>query len=117
MQKNSQYCFMWISINKMFYSCHHCEKQFSSTSQRDTHSRTHTGEKPYSCSLCQKTFSQNNNLKKHLKIHFGEKPYHCNQCPNAFSQNVYLKIHLRIHSGKNYILAINVLRPSLKVVI
>ena len=34
-----------------------CEKAFSTTNDRVTHMRPHTGEKPYPCNYCDKAFS------------------------------------------------------------
>ena len=44
-------------------------KKFTSISMRDTHSRTHIGEKPFHCSQCPKTFSQGQNLNACLRTH------------------------------------------------
>ncbi|XP_076813063.1 uncharacterized protein LOC143459706 isoform X2 [Clavelina lepadiformis] len=49
--------------------CDICQKQFSSASSLQIHTRTHTGEKPYGCIICKRAFTTKGNLKVHMGTH------------------------------------------------
>ncbi|KAI8333709.1 hypothetical protein BC941DRAFT_401341 [Chlamydoabsidia padenii] len=53
------------------YACHICQKRFNRPSALQTHSYTHTGEKPYACDFqgCGRRFSVVSNLRRHSKVH------------------------------------------------
>ncbi|KAI7892539.1 uncharacterized protein EV154DRAFT_390216, partial [Mucor mucedo] len=53
------------------YQCTHCLKNFSRPSALQTHTYTHTAEKPFQCtkSGCGRKFSVVSNLRRHLKVH------------------------------------------------
>lgn len=51
--------------------CHACGKRFTRPSSLQTHSYSHTGEKPFMCDFegCGRHFSVVSNLRRHKKIH------------------------------------------------
>ncbi|XP_054631052.1 oocyte zinc finger protein XlCOF8.4-like isoform X3 [Dunckerocampus dactyliophorus] len=66
----------------------------------DSHTRTHTAQKPFSCSLCGHLFSRKYTLKSHMVIHTGEKPFSCSVCGKRFSNKSNMLSHRRTHSGE-----------------
>ncbi|KAI8065347.1 uncharacterized protein B0P05DRAFT_553963 [Gilbertella persicaria] len=66
---------------KKRYQCKECHKSFSRPSQLQTHTYTHTSEKPFQCLSpnCGRRFSVVSNLRRHLKVH--QKPL----VPNTLS--------------------------------
>ncbi|XP_065900694.1 zinc finger protein 878-like isoform X2 [Dysidea avara] len=80
--------------------CQYCSKSFRERSKLSCHLLIHTGEKPHQCHYCQKAFPFIGSLKRHLRIHTGEKPYICKLCSKSFTTSSGLKRHVRTHSGE-----------------
>ncbi|KAL0087679.1 hypothetical protein J3Q64DRAFT_1638214 [Phycomyces blakesleeanus] len=55
----------------VLYQCKVCEKYFNRPSALQTHSYTHTGERPFACDSegCGRRFSVISNLRRHIKVH------------------------------------------------
>ncbi|KAI8880982.1 hypothetical protein K501DRAFT_154253, partial [Backusella circina FSU 941] len=53
------------------YQCERCPKWFSRPSALQSHTYTHTGEKPYQCDIsgCGRRFAVISNLRRHLRVH------------------------------------------------
>ncbi|CCC10751.1 hypothetical protein SMACR_04411 [Sordaria macrospora] len=78
-----------------------CNKKFSQKTHRDTHVRSHTGDRPYVCPIpgCGGRFTQAGNLKTHKRRHTGERPYRCEVCDKGFVQRGDVKAHMKTHLG------------------
>ncbi|KAI8385722.1 hypothetical protein BD560DRAFT_321711 [Blakeslea trispora] len=63
---------------KKTYPCSQCSKSFTRPSQLQTHTYSHTDEKPFQCNSigCNRKFSVASNLRRHLKVH--QKPVSAN---------------------------------------
>jgi len=57
------------------HKCKVCDKRFTRPSSLQTHTYSHTGEKPFACEQdgCGRRFSVVSNLRRHKKVHQGKK--------------------------------------------
>ncbi|KAI7888865.1 uncharacterized protein EV154DRAFT_394144, partial [Mucor mucedo] len=62
------------------YPCSQCTKQFNRPSALETHSYTHSLEKPFQCLSpnCGRKFSVVSNLRRHFKVH-QKQSLNCNK--------------------------------------
>ncbi|GBB86101.1 hypothetical protein RclHR1_12560001 [Rhizophagus clarus] len=60
-----------VSSTPKRYKCNVCQKRFTRPSSLQTHTYSHTGEKPFKCPVegCGRHFSVVSNLRRHQKIH------------------------------------------------
>ncbi|OAD69565.1 C2H2-type zinc finger transcription factor [Phycomyces blakesleeanus NRRL 1555(-)] len=83
-ETNSQHGHVHIPCSEMIqrqkiavlYQCKVCEKYFNRPSALQTHSYTHTGERPFACDSegCGRRFSVISNLRRHIKVHKKNRP-------------------------------------------
>lgn len=62
-----------IHLNISKYRCTFCNKGFANALVLQSHTRTHTGDKPFICTTCNKAFAQKGSLERHKKTHFKKK--------------------------------------------
>lgn len=57
------------------HKCKMCDKRFTRPSSLQTHTYSHTGEKPFTCEVhgCGRNFSVVSNLRRHRKVHKGDR--------------------------------------------
>lgn len=88
-------------MRKKDLTCQICNKEFSSTSQRNRHDESHAEN--VECTICLKSLKQSS-LKGHLKVHefkHREKKFSCSVCQIKFYTNFELKQHVKRHN-KNF---------------
>jgi hypothetical protein len=58
------------------HKCKVCDKRFTRPSSLQTHTYSHTGEKPFACEVdgCGRKFSVVSNLRRHKKVHSSKNP-------------------------------------------
>ena len=79
--------------------CEVCAKGFATSSDLNTHRRTHTGEKNFPCHICGQSYTTKQYLIIHTRQHTGEKPHCCEQCGKAFADPSALKNHQKQHQN------------------
>ncbi|KAH8276777.1 hypothetical protein KR026_000614 [Drosophila bipectinata] len=101
-------------VNKNFYVCELCGKEFCKVYDLMRHRRSHTKEKQYPCLECLKLFSEKSNLNKHKKRMHGKlqkhKPrnlslqnlvlnrlYKCIYCGNIYMNKFNCRRHMLVH--------------------
>ena len=77
--------------------CEVCAKGFATSSDLNTHRRTHTGEKNFPCHICGQSYSTKQYLQIHTRQHTGEKPHCCEECGKAFADPSALRNHQKQH--------------------
>lgn len=75
------------------FVCEVCGLAFKTN--RATHYRTHTDERPYHCDQCDKKFRHLQDFNIHKRLHTGERPYTCTICDEKFIASSNLTKHLK----------------------
>lgn len=88
------------SNDKIFYSCHRCDKRFSLLQNLKRHLAIHEGI-TYTCGVCDRTYSRLSDYKIHVKMHVGLK-FECPICFKCTSRPSYLKKHMIMLHGRAY---------------
>ncbi|KAJ8019427.1 hypothetical protein HOLleu_41018 [Holothuria leucospilota] len=83
----------------MPYTCHLCQKQYTTPKGLQCHINRHKLSKDHVCETCGKVFKLRYYLTKHQAIHLKVKPHVCRICDRGFAQKSNLDIHMRTHTG------------------
>lgn len=90
------------SENEIKHACKVCDKEFSSSSQLQQHSKLHDVNKKYVCEICGSRFIRRNYLADHMEGHSTEKKHICKFCGKAFRRRTVLRAHKRVHTHPNH---------------
>ncbi|KAF2895092.1 hypothetical protein ILUMI_11080 [Ignelater luminosus] len=91
-----------FSENETKYTCKVCDKEFSTSSSLQQHSKLHDVNKKYVCEICGQRFIRKNYLSDHMEGHSTEKNHICKFCGKAFRRRTVLRAHKRVHTHPNH---------------
>uniref|UniRef100_A0A6B2G1Z6 Krueppel-like factor 8 (Trinotate prediction) n=1 Tax=Myxobolus squamalis TaxID=59785 RepID=A0A6B2G1Z6_MYXSQ len=88
----------YVGCNKRYKKKSHL-KVVLRAYELETHTRTHTHEKPYACDWvgCTWKFARSDELTRHYRRHTLERPYICTMCNRKFSRSDHLNAHKKRH--------------------
>jgi hypothetical protein len=101
-----------IKLKKEF-KCPNCSKIFLRNYNLQSHSLTHSGDRPYGCEVCGKTFARQNDCRRHRTTHGGARSFTCGGvlkngspwgCQKDFSRADTLSNHHKSMTGRACIL-------------
>jgi DNA-directed RNA polymerase subunit RPC12/RpoP len=58
-----------VVTNRTPFKCVICGQAFTRKLHKDSHERSHRGERPYACDECGRAFTRSNDMRRHKKIH------------------------------------------------
>jgi uncharacterized Zn-finger protein len=86
------------NIQKEYFSCTNCTKNFIDKNGLKRHMLTHIEKKPFSCVQCNKGFSVKYNFDRHMLIHTNKNLFFCIQCNKKFLKKYCLEQHELTHT-------------------
>ncbi|XP_044742915.1 uncharacterized protein LOC123305297 [Chrysoperla carnea] len=81
------------------YKCNQCQSAFIRQNDYVSHMNSHRNIKPYTCNHCGRQFIRKYNCQRHVREHERDKSHKCTVCNKEFHRSYYLREHLRVHSG------------------
>lgn len=89
-------------VDKFYFRCDQCGRNFSKRYLLLSHKTTHSGELPYACDECDRKFGHSSTLYKHKQTHFeyNERQFVCYLCDRRCSRKATLDRHLKTHIGE-----------------
>ncbi|XP_078576749.1 uncharacterized protein LOC144862257 [Branchiostoma floridae x Branchiostoma japonicum] len=87
---------------RKLFSCRFCGYVTNRKGNRDTHLRTHSGERPYKCRFCNYAAAYRSSVVVHERRHTGERPYRCPACTYSALQKTSLNQHMLKHHPSHW---------------
>ncbi|CAL4160466.1 unnamed protein product [Meganyctiphanes norvegica] len=92
---------LWHAGDEKPYKCTDCDKAFAKVGTLQTHSLTHSDNRPFICEFCAKGFKIRDALKQHVKeYHSDDKPYQCTTCEYSTAIKSKFNKHMLKHSSE-----------------